>query len=318
MEWNATVEDKIGINFKHRELLYLAMMHPSYAQQINEPEENNQRLKFLGEAILNFVITDYLYYNCPYLPMSKLSALRSKLLSGERLTKHWFLLGIGDSYPLLALKEERHRLRQKKNNPFIDAYFALVGAIHLDRGFSQTRNWLHKNLLTPTLGHHLKKIKKRDDPQQQLEFLSQALIKAIATDYIYRNLPYVSPNQLSHSYKQLASKQLLTAYNRQISLEDFSLLSEPPEGKKLPSQPFLVLLGSLYLEYDAANYKRSFPDASSWFTKKFVEEETILRQAIERLLKDGKSQKWIIRQVMGYESKNYHEGRERFHELMGE
>jgi dsRNA-specific ribonuclease len=91
MEWNPEpVEAKIGIQFKTSDTLRLALMHRSYAQQISEPETNNERLKFLGDAILNVVVTDYLYHHCPYLDVGNLSALRDKLMEGERLTKLWF------------------------------------------------------------------------------------------------------------------------------------------------------------------------------------------------------------------------------------
>ena len=61
-----------------------------------------------------------------------------------------------NSIPFLDLKEERHRLRVKRSNPFEKACKALIGAIYLDRGFSQTRNWLQKRLIVPLLKKYLK------------------------------------------------------------------------------------------------------------------------------------------------------------------
>mgnify|MGYP001793996004 CR=1 FL=1 len=104
MDWKPEpVEAKIGVQFKNRETLHLALINRSYAQQVSEPDTNNERLQFVGNAILNFVITDYLYQNCPYLEVSNWSALRDKLLESERLTKLWFQLGLGEAYPFLAL-----------------------------------------------------------------------------------------------------------------------------------------------------------------------------------------------------------------------
>ena len=54
---------------------------------------------------------------------------------------------------------------------------------------------------------------------------------------------------------------------------------------------------------------------SNWFVERLLDEDEVLRRAIALLLEDGKPQKWIIRHVMGYESKDYHEGRERFNAL---
>ena len=72
------------------------------------------------------------------------------------------------------------------------------------------------------------------------------------------------------------------------------------------------------MDYNAANTKSSFNRTSQWFVGKFVDEEEVLRKTILLLLKDGKPQKWIIRYVMCYESKDYHAGRDRFNELLEE
>ncbi|XTZ12653.1 MAG: ribonuclease III domain-containing protein, partial [cyanobacterium endosymbiont of Rhopalodia inflata] len=68
MDWkHAYLEDKIGVHFKNSDLLFESLIHPSYAQQINRAENNNERLEYLGEKILEFIITNYLYQNCSYL-----------------------------------------------------------------------------------------------------------------------------------------------------------------------------------------------------------------------------------------------------------
>ena len=113
------IENKIGINFKYDQTLRLALIHPSYAKLINEPEINNQRLTLLGESILNLVLADYIYSNFSHFQVGKQKALVSKLTESERLTKFWYDLELGESYPFLDLKEERHRLRVKQSNPFV-------------------------------------------------------------------------------------------------------------------------------------------------------------------------------------------------------
>ena len=315
MEWNPEpVEAKIGIHFKTHDTLRLALIHRSYAQQIAEPETNNDRLKFLGDVILNMVVTDYLYHHCPYLEVGNLSGLRDKLMEGERLTKLWFQLGLGDAYPFLGLGEARHLLRQQRNNPFEHAFVALVGAIHLDRGFSQTRNWLTKNMIAPALERHLKNSKERSSPNKQLKFLGDALFKAIVIDYLYRHLPCVSENRLASLYKELVSSERLLDYSRQITTEDLALLGQGNEG--VQGKPFKIVLAGIYLELSASDEKRGFSKTCEWFVKRFVNEDEVLRRAIAFLLADGKPQKWIIRYVMGYESKDYHEGRERFNAVI--
>jgi hypothetical protein len=72
----------------------------------------------------------------------------------------------------------------------------------------------------------------------------------------------------------------------------------------------------MYLELSASDDKGGFSKTSNWFVERFLDEDEILRRAIALLLEDGKPQKWIIRHVMGYESKDYHEGRERFNAVI--
>jgi len=315
MEWSPEpVEAKIGVQFKTRETLHLALIHRSYAQQVSEPDTNNERLQFLGNAILNLVITDYLYQNCPYLEVGNLSALRDKLLESERLTKLWFQLGLGEAYPFLALEEQRHRLQQQRHNPFEEGFVALVGAIHLDRGFWQTRNWLIKYLIAPLLDRHLKKSQERCTPNKQLKFLSDSLFKAIITDYLYRSLPGVSNNRLAGLYRELASSDRLTEYTSKITPAALTILN--PEAATSASKSVKILLSTIYLQFSALEEKRGFSKTSEWFFGYLVDQDEVLRRAITLLLEDGKSQKWIIRQVMGYESKDYNEGRERFNAVM--
>jgi dsRNA-specific ribonuclease len=314
MEWNPSpVEDKIGIHFKNSDTLYLALIHPSYAQQLNL-ENDNERLECLGEAILELIVVDYLYHHCPYLEVSKLVALRDKLVEGEMLTKLWFKLGLGDAYPFLLLKEERHRLRLKRQNPFEKALKALVGAIHLDRGFSQARNWLTKFLIAPLLERHQKNLPERSAPDKQLQFLGDALLGAIVIDYLYRHLPKVNPSRLTVLSKQLVSHERQVEYLSKLTTEDWTVITK--ENEKVPKKSFKALLALMYQQLSTGKSKDGFKKTADWFRERFVDEDEVLRQAIASLLKDGKPQKWIIREVMGYASKDYNEGRERFSQLM--
>jgi ribonuclease-3 len=315
VEWNPNpVETKIGINFKNSDILYLALSHRSYAQHINEPEANNERLEFLGTAILDMVVTDYLYHHCPYLEISNLKALRSKLMEGERLTQLWYQLGLGEAYPFLGLTEERHRLRQQSQNPFGAGLVALAGAIYLDRSFSQVQTWLTKHLIAPVLERHLKDIKERSSPDKQIKFLGDSLIKAIAASYLYCHLPCVSAERLKELHKELISKNRQVGYTSKLNSGDLTALNLGSIGDL--GKSFEVLLAMVYLEHSTLEEKRAFKNTSTWFEERFLDGDEILRQAIALLLKDGKSQKWIVRHVMGYESKDYHAGRDHFNAVL--
>ncbi|NEO26049.1 MAG: ribonuclease III, partial [Kamptonema sp. SIO4C4] len=71
IDWNPeTVERQIGINFKHSEVLFTALSDISYAKQIEDLTASNERLAFLGEAVLKLTIANYLYQACPYLQVN--------------------------------------------------------------------------------------------------------------------------------------------------------------------------------------------------------------------------------------------------------
>jgi ribonuclease III len=317
--WDSSrVEDKIGIRFKYNQTLRLALIHPSYAKQIEEPEINNRRLEFLGEAILNLVVVDYLYYNFSHFPIGKLKALRNKIIEPERLTKLWYDLQLGDSYPFLALQEERHRLRVKQQNPFEKAFKALLGAIYTDRGFSQARNWLHKNLIVPLLKRYLKEDQEHSSSPKQIQFLGDALLDTVVVDYLDRQVLYVNPSKIKPLVKKLISKESQAEYLNQLTEAAWSEISpeaaEPPKSLKTS---FKVLLANVYLQFNADNNKDSFRKTGDYFAKYFIDRDEILQEAIALLLEAGKSQKWIIHNLMGYPSNKYNEGRDRYYELVG-
>ncbi|HBE18625.1 MAG TPA: ribonuclease III [Cyanobacteria bacterium UBA11149] len=312
MEWNpAPVEAKIGIQFKNSDILRLALSHPSYSEQLGEGTENNERLEFLGNAVINFAIASYLYSHTPYLEVTNFAALRDKLTEGERLTKLWYQLGLGEAYPFLVNMPERFILRQKFPNPFDTGFKALVGAIHLDRGFSQTRNWLNKKLISPVLERYLKPIKERSNPNKQLQFLGDHLLKVVVLEYLYRHLPNVRVARLGELYRELTGRERQTEYFKQVDLAALNLGEE-----KIYVKSFKALVAGIYLQHQAAGDKGALKKTENWFVEEFVDGDEVLRIAIALLLEDGKAQKWIIRHVMGYESKDYHEGRERFNQLM--
>ena len=307
------VETKIGINFKYNQTLRLALIHPSYAKLIHEPEINNQRLELLGETILNLVIVDYIYWNFSHFQVGKQKALRDKLTESDRLTNLWYDLQLGEVYPFLGLKEERHRLRVKPSNPFEKAFKALVGAIYLDRGFSQTRNWLDKHLIVPLLKRYLKPDLEHSASDKQLQFLGDNLLDGIVADYLYRQILQANPSKLKPLVRKLTAKDSQSKYLKQLSKEKCLEITD------LESKPksFTILLAQVYLQFDRDNSKSSFRQTSSFFAEQFIDDDAIMQQAIALLLKDGKPQKWIIHKVMGYPSNKYNQGREKYYELMG-
>ena len=311
----ATIEQKIGINFKYDQTLRLALIHPSYAKLIQEPDLDNQRLAYLGETILNLVVVDYLYDNFSHFQVGKLKALREKVVESDRLTKLWYDLGLGEAYPFLNLKEERHRLRTKENNPFEKGFKALVGALYIDRGFSQTRNWLQKNMIVPMLKKYLKPELEHSATEKHQQFLGGELLQSVAVDYLYAQILYAQPSKLKTLARKLTSKDAQSKYLKQIR-ESADWQEAIPNLSATKS--FKLAIAQLYLKLNADNSKSSFRLTSAQVADNLFDDDEVMEQAIAILLKDGKPQKWIIQNVMGYPSQKYNEGREKYYKLTGQ
>ncbi|MEN9565300.1 MAG: hypothetical protein RLZZ69_496 [Cyanobacteriota bacterium] len=307
------IENKIGINFKYDRTLRLALIHSSYAKLIDEPEINNQRLEFLGETILDLVLVDYIYWNFSHFQVGKQKALVSKLTESERLTNFWYDLQLGEFYPFLDLKEERHRLRIKQSNPFEQACKALVGAIFIDRGFSQTRNWLQKRLIVPQLKRYLKPELEHTSSDKQIQFLGDTLLQAVAVDYLYKQIHLASPNTLKSLARKLTAKENQSNYLKLSDTAWSAMFTEQTQPKS-----YKALLAEMYLHLDSENSKSSFRKLSAYFAQDCLDDDEIMATAISLLLKDGKPQKWIIHKVMNYSSNQYNEGREKYYELIGD
>ncbi|MDI3536165.1 MAG: ribonuclease [Eubacteriaceae bacterium] len=134
-----TIEDKIGYCFKKRELLKIALTHSSHAGNTT----NNERLEFLGDAVLELIISEYLY-SAHKLSEGKMTKIRSNIVCAESLSKAAIELEIGE-HMLLGKGEIVTGGRRRKSN-LANAFEALIGAVFLDSGFEQTRKVVLKIL----------------------------------------------------------------------------------------------------------------------------------------------------------------------------
>lgn len=250
------VEAKIGICFQDRSLLRLALTHRSYAQNTGDPKKHNERLEFLGDAILGVVVADYLYHHCFYLEVGKLTQLQNKLVSNSMLVKVASRVGLRE-FILLGQAEELNRVREKSKQLFADAFEALLGAIYLERGYQDAQQWLIKQFIYPVLQPHLKKLQTRKQPKEQLEFLGNAIIKAIAATYVYLYFPNVGESSLTHLRQQLVYPHNLIEFEGQINPGEFIF----------PADTLKALLGAIYL-------RQSFSDTYIWFVNRFLQYQT--------------------------------------------
>ena len=138
-------EEKIGVNFKDKNLLQQAFTHRSYLNE--NPSlglEQNERLEFLGDAVLELAITEYLYKKYPKKTEGEMTALRAALVNAVALSEAANSLNIGDF--LLLSKGEAKSLGKARQYILANAFEALIGAIYLNGGYEETFDFLEKNL----------------------------------------------------------------------------------------------------------------------------------------------------------------------------
>jgi ribonuclease-3 len=136
------LENKIKIKFNDRQLLQSAMTHRSYLNENRKwPLPHNERLEFLGDAVLELVITEHLYRNYPN-PEGDLTNLRSALVNYKMLSEIASTIGL-ENYILLS-KGEAKDIGRARQVILANAMESLIGAIYLDSGFESVRQFINE------------------------------------------------------------------------------------------------------------------------------------------------------------------------------
>jgi ribonuclease-3 len=142
-------EKKINTNFHDKNLLKQAFVHRSYLNENKDfPIGHNERLEFLGDAVLELSITDYLYKKFPEKTEGDLTSLRSALVNANTLHLVGVDLGIND-YLLLSRGESKDTGRARQYI-LANTMEALIGAIYLDQGYDKSNEFIHENI-TPLI-----------------------------------------------------------------------------------------------------------------------------------------------------------------------
>ena len=140
------LESKIGYQFKNFDLFKNAMIHSSYANEKHLPKyECNERLEFLGDAVLELVSSEFLFHNNPTLPEGQLTKTRASMVCEPALAFCARDLDLGN-YLLLGKGEDATGGR-KRESVTSDAMEALIGAIYLDGGFANAKEFIHRFIL---------------------------------------------------------------------------------------------------------------------------------------------------------------------------
>ena len=139
-------EEIIGYHFKDKALLERALTHSSYANERHRKHEDNERMEFLGDAVLEMVSSDFLYKNYPGYTEGQLSKLRASLVCEPTLAYCANELSLG-GFVRLGKGEEQTGGRERKS-VLSDALEAVIGAIYLDGGIDPARKFILSYILT--------------------------------------------------------------------------------------------------------------------------------------------------------------------------
>lgn len=131
------LESKLGYTFRDPGLLKLALTHPSVAHEQGLNLQTNQRLEFLGDAVLQLVLTRELFEKFPTCDEGPLTKARAKMVNRRTLADHGRAIELGKNL-IVSRGEELHGGRERPS-ALADAYEALLGAIFLDGGFEVAR-----------------------------------------------------------------------------------------------------------------------------------------------------------------------------------
>lgn len=141
----AKFEEKINIKFKNINLLKQALTHRSYVNESGGSYwDHNERLEFLGDAVLELVVSDHLYTKFPHEKEGVLTAYRSALVNTQTISLAAKKLGANDF--LFLSKGESKDTGRARDFILADVFEAIIGAIYLDQGYSVAQKFIADNL----------------------------------------------------------------------------------------------------------------------------------------------------------------------------
>jgi ribonuclease III len=142
-------EKKTGIVFKNKTLLMQAFVHRSYINENRQLKmEHNERLEFLGDAVLELVVTDFLYHKFPKKTEGDLTSYRAALVNTSTLSTVATGLSMNDF--LLLSRGEAKDTGRARQYILANTFESLIGALYLDQGYSGAKDFIAKNLLILT------------------------------------------------------------------------------------------------------------------------------------------------------------------------
>lgn len=169
-----TLQRELGITFNDANLLQTALTHRSYLNEVPNPTlHDNERLEFLGDAVLDFITGEYLYHHFPNIREGELTSLRSALVRTEMLADFASRINLGEF--LFMGKGEEETGGRKRPAILCGAFEALIGALYLDRGIEAVRK-----VVIPFVESEIDTIlrtKSRHDAKSKFQEVAQSIYK---------------------------------------------------------------------------------------------------------------------------------------------
>ncbi len=168
VESASSLNKRLGLSFSNLSLLTRAFTHRSYINEHPEAVEDNERLEFLGDAVLDFIVGEWAYHRFPEMKEGDLTRIRSSLVRNERLAEFARRLDLGQA--LRLGRGEKSSGGHHRESLLGSAFEALIGALYLDSGLDRVIHFMQPLLewMSPTILDEL------HDPKSELQELTQA------------------------------------------------------------------------------------------------------------------------------------------------
>lgn len=181
------LEKTLDLKFSDREIIKQAFIHRSYLNETKKPTPSNERLEFLGDSILSFLISEYLYKTYPQLPEGNLTALRSSVVNTRTLAQISISLDLGK---LLKLSKGEDEGGGRENISILaDTFESLLGSIFLDQGL-ETVDKIIKSHLIP----HLEKVLKTKAFKDAKSTFQEVVQEKLRISPVYKVLKEKGPD----------------------------------------------------------------------------------------------------------------------------
>lgn len=172
-------QKKLGIKFHDAELLKEALTHRSYPNENQSwPHKSNERLEFLGDAVLELTVTHFLYHTFPKKEEGELTIYRAALVNTRALSLAAEKIGL-DEEILMSRGEHRDFSGKARETISANAVEAVIGAIYLDQGYEKARDFIIENIIEGKLDDI--KTDGGKDPKSLVQEHAQSMFKVTPT-----------------------------------------------------------------------------------------------------------------------------------------